>query len=52
MNMKEWLLAAVAGVAVGCTPQTEQAFLPSWNETPIKQELKSYIQTGILSTSV
>lgn len=47
MIMKNLLLAVVAGVAVSCAPQAEQVFLPSWNETPIKQQLKNYIQVEV-----
>lgn len=47
MNIKTLLLATVAGAAVSCTPKAEQTFLPSWNDTPVKQQLKNYIYTEV-----
>ena len=47
MNMKSWLLAAVAGVAVSCTPQAEHVSLPSWNDTPVKQQLLNYLHVEV-----
>ena len=47
MTFKNLLLAVVAGAAVSCAPQAEQTFLPSWNETSIKQQLKDYLYTQV-----
>lgn len=41
------LLAAVAGVAVSCTSQVDQVSLPSWNDTPIKQQLLNYLDAEV-----
>ena len=45
--MKSMLLLAVAGMAFGCAPKNDQPFLPSWNDTPVKQELMNYIKTQV-----
>ena len=44
MKLKNILLAAVAGITFGCTPQNNQDCLPSWNETPVKQRILNFLQ--------
>ena len=45
--MKNLILLAVAGLAISCTPQQETTVLPSWNETPIKQQLVNYLDVEV-----
>ena len=44
MNIKSYLWTAAVLMAASCSSPSSQDPLPSWNETPIKQQLKDYIE--------
>lgn len=47
MKLKDLLLATIAGLALSCTPQSDQIQLPSWNDTPVKMELLNFINVEV-----
>ena len=47
MKIKHVILAAMAGMMLSCTSQSNQALLPSWNETPVKQKLLDYLKVEV-----
>lgn len=46
MKLKNYVLVAVVGISFSCTQQSA-TILPSWNETPIKQQLINYINVDV-----
>ncbi len=48
MNLKNFIAAvAVGGFVMSCTQQPEQALLPSWNDTPVKQKLLDFLNVQV-----
>lgn len=47
MKIRNFLCAVVAGLSFSCTPQHQEAVLPSWNDTPVKQKLMNYINVEV-----
>ena len=43
MKIKSLILVGLAVVAVGCKQQAVQDPLPSWNDTPVKQQIIEYL---------
>lgn len=47
MNIKHFMLVAVAGLTVGCSQPAKQEVLPSWNDTPVKAKILNYMNTEV-----
>ena len=47
MNLRNFFFVATALVMVGCSTPQKQDPLPSWNETPLKQQLINYVEEEV-----